>query len=820
MEVRKVLRKATAIAASASFIGATMLGAMAQDLATYPAPFVKDGKFDAFIVVGEKAAAEDVVGAVDVGTSLQFALKKATTVSAGAAEATIDSGVKIQKSGDKFNYEDSIAGIEQNTAITADDLPTALADGKYVESEGANKNSVTYTQKLLFNQTGTAKLIYGQDDTLAPKAGDYLFLNRGTNLYNYTLEFDSGVVFDNTSSTNARNDLKTSTIAIQGQTYTITDVALNGGKISQLNLLSGEAVLWLTQNNPITKTINGVDHKVEVLDVTDAADACQVKVDDVTAIINTDETKVVNGVQIGVTDVRAIHAQLQDVDVCQLSVGASEVDIVDGDNVKVDSTAIDGTTGSIAQSRKSSGTAALDKVSIVYDGSNWDDDQWLAPGKEFIDPIFKSWKLVYGGLTADYETETLKRSGGKTGSFTFVNNDGKTVELPIFMNKSATIVGFGDGEDVDKKLYASGNGITNFSTVCHPSSNDSNDCKGMQILASTSGGEAHVFEITKVTNSKNQTDIKDLTYGRTFSDVDYNAEQNFTVPLGSFGTIVLNITPQRITLGTTVNQRIETNAHASLTLAQEGAPADSSINFTNTYNSGANVTINVSELNRNNAADIPDEQAPSSAVLRAKADTTNTQIDVFGNLYGQLEQTGVDQDVGSDLSVQVSRVGTKLTADTNNNNVVTVEVPKSEVFGNVFVAPIAASVSTAAGGTATYTLSKLNVGAAKLDSEISDVGANNLIVVGGPCANKVAATVLGKTFPACGADSGIDAGTAVLQEVVQSSGKVALVAAGYDAADTRRATKVLGNYDTYQLSGAKVIVTGTSLTDIQVKKSA
>jgi hypothetical protein len=91
--------------------------------------------------------------------------------------------------------------------------------------------------------------------------------------------------------------------------------------------LSGEAVLWLTQNNPITKTVSGVEHTIEVLDVTEAEDACQVKVDDTTAIIDEDETKTINGVQIGITDVRAIHAQLQDVDVCQVSVGATELEL-------------------------------------------------------------------------------------------------------------------------------------------------------------------------------------------------------------------------------------------------------------------------------------------------------------------------------------------------------------------------------------------------------------------------------------------------------------------------------------------------------------
>ena len=197
MEVKKVLKKATAIAASASFVGATMLGAVAQDLANYPAPFVSDGTFDAFIVVGEDAQPSDVVGAVDIGASLQFALKSETGVGAGAATATISEGKIIAKSSDKFNFEDSIRGVENGTALTEDDLPNVLADGRYSENEGDNKNTADYTQKLIFTDASTAKLVYAQKDNEAPDAGDYLFIDRGKPLYNYTLDFDSAVDYNN-----------------------------------------------------------------------------------------------------------------------------------------------------------------------------------------------------------------------------------------------------------------------------------------------------------------------------------------------------------------------------------------------------------------------------------------------------------------------------------------------------------------------------------------------------------------------------------------------------------------------------------------------
>lgn len=810
MEIRKIVRKATAIAASASFIGATMLGAVAQDLANYPSPFVKDGQFDAFIVVGANAQPEDVIGAVDVGASLQFALKKTTAVSAGAAEATIDTGVKVQKTGNKFNYNDSINSVQAG-AFSQDELPTILGDGKYVESEGNNKNSQTYTQNLRFNKGTTAQLEYAQDDDLAPKASDYLFIDKNTELYNYTLEFDSQVDYDNSSSQNAKDDFKTTALTMQGKVYTITDVSLQAGKINKMTLLAGESVLWLTQNNPITKTVGGVEHTIEVLDVTDAADACQVKVDDVTAIIDVDNTKTVNGVQIGVTDVRAIHAQLQDVDVCQISIGASQIELESGSELKVDDSTLDGSKAIIGDTGGN-----LNSIQVTYQPSDQNDDVYLSSGKEFIDPVFKSWKVVYGGLTADYETYTVKNSA-EDGKITFMNNDGKTVEIPYFLNatkQTGARVMLGTGNKVDAAVIFNGTGIGTSNQTpagrqagsdrCVPSSLDVTDCEGVMVLAATTNGEAHMFRIDNIDVNKNQTDIKDLTYGRTFNNVDFSKGQYSSLNLGSFGTIELNISAAQIQIGNSVKAKIETHAGGSLNLTDDN-----------------NLSIQFSEQNRNGGNDIGDEQTAATNIsVIAKPSSDGKEIDLTTGLGTVPVSYSVDSEHDSDFRVRVTGIGTIVTSDDNNFNDVKIMMPKSEVFGNVFIAPIVAQVSTATGGVPTYTLSKLNVGAAKLDSEISDASANNLIIVGGPCANRLAATVLGKTFPACGADSGIAADTAVIKEVAQSSGKVALVVAGYNAVDTRRATRVLANYDTFALSGSSVTVTGTSLTDIKVTKSA
>src|SRR3989338_1747135 len=130
MKISKTIKKIAALGTGLSMVGATMLSAMAAaDLATYPAPFVKDGVFDALIVVGESAATQDVLGAIDIATSLQYASKTTKTISSGTAATTSGTGdvKKIEQSTNKIEMNESISGISES--VTKSDLK-ALADGK------------------------------------------------------------------------------------------------------------------------------------------------------------------------------------------------------------------------------------------------------------------------------------------------------------------------------------------------------------------------------------------------------------------------------------------------------------------------------------------------------------------------------------------------------------------------------------------------------------------------------------------------------------------------------------------------------------------
>lgn len=106
-------------------------------------------------------------------------------------------------------------------------------------------------------------------------------------------------------------------------------------------------------------------------------------------------------------------------------------------------------------------------------------------------------------------------------------------------------------------------------------------------------------------------------------------------------------------------------------------------------------------------------------------------------------------------------------------------------------------------------------GAAVLDSEVADIDAQNIISVGGPCSNTVSAYIMGN--PANCLD-GFEPGKARIRLHEHANGKFLLLVAGYSGMDTRKAGRVLGEYEQYNLEdcGTEAIVSGTSLTDISV----
>ena len=142
---------------------------------------------------------------------------------------------------------------------------------------------------------------------------------------------------------------------------------------------------------------------------------------------------------------------------------------------------------------------------------------------------------------------------------------------------------------------------------------------------------------------------------------------------------------------------------------------------------------------------------------------------------------------------------------------VELKIPQDQVMANIVVKGTSTTVSS---GSTAFTPQQVTP-TTKLASEVSSASDFNLIVLGGPCANDLVEELFDMTCEGWAYDDG----EAVLQ-LADNGDNVALLVAGTQADDTRRAAKALASYADYDLSGEMVMVSGSSLTDINIGEAS
>ena len=147
-----------------------------------------------------------------------------------------------------------------------------------------------------------------------------------------------------------------------------------------------------------------------------------------------------------------------------------------------------------------------------------------------------------------------------------------------------------------------------------------------------------------------------------------------------------------------------------------------------------------------------------------------------------------------------------------DNDKVEFMVPDDQVEATVTLAGPGASITTATEAVTVNTVAGQEI--IKLDSDISDATARNMILVGGPGVNSMTAKALGLAFPTSGAASTVPEGAAMLKLVENAFGgsNTALIVAGWERSETAAAASVLSQYATGSLSGDYQVVGTPSTT--------
>jgi len=470
--MRKTIKRIAALGTGAVMIGSSILSASAAaDLSQYPTQYIKDGKFTGVMVVGDKAAAEDVIGVSDIAISLQAAAVK--KVSSGGTSLAVEGDAWLVGTSNKLELSEELTTgtnretIRNITTFIDDGDLDALASGEVTNSKVTSPyNQYLY---LLSGTTATSSVstgfvVYTENDD--DETGDFLFFSSSSQIARYLLEFTTALESDVDDSAGSASttglfltDLQDIELTMFGKPYTIVTAkrVTTAGDSVDIILMGGSTKDTLTISQTKTYTIGGKDYEV-TLNFVDA-DEAQFTINGQTSrkMKDGDTDKLADGTSIGVTDV-LYQDYAGGVQAATFFIGANKVQLKDtnildtgsSNNLKVDDTEIDDAQV-IVEGTDDNSTFKINRIHVNMSA----DDTFFVPvgGKLSENPdldepqvlFTQNWDIEYKGLS-EVATEDIKlsTSGDSQYNLEFVDGDGNKVSVPIAKSPTGTAVLHGD----------------------------------------------------------------------------------------------------------------------------------------------------------------------------------------------------------------------------------------------------------------------------------------------------------------------------------------------------------------------------------------
>ena len=181
-----------------------------------------------------------------------------------------------------------------------------------------------------------------------------------------------------------------------------------------------------------------------------------------------------------------------------------------------------------------------------------------------------------------------------------------------------------------------------------------------------------------------------------------------------------------------------------------------------------------------------------NSILINTTDDGSTYSQVMNIQFSDTVQRDTESWDDTDYTGYLTNFGSYVLLDSKDDNqkFASIVYPNAHMYAEVFFSEEGAVIT--AGTTGGATVGNIVV----KDSEVSSVAANNLIVIGGSCINSAAATLVGSAH--CGASwteaTGVGSGEFLIKGYSDSAlapGKLAVLVAGYEAADTVNAATYL-----------------------------
>jgi hypothetical protein len=869
MNVKNIVRKAVALGSGAALVGTTLMGAMAYDLSTYPAKFIVDGKFDGKIIVGEKAATTDVLGSIDIAASLQGASVSKIPVAGAAGKVSLSGeNFELGTGSDMIELREPIGDVVDT--VTASDLP-GLKSGQVTTSKG----STDYNQYLRLKDASnlqdiTINYVENDDDVIA----DYMVVDTSAPFLEWEIQFPEGLESD-IDSDETLEDLEDRSFNIMGTDFTVVTAELTNGDDIELTMMGGSVPDTLREGETKTYTINGQDYEVTLVFVSDPSSGSsdpEVKFSvngEITQSLAAAETDTLSGgLQIGVRDV-LVNAREG---VASFFLGADKLVFTDtttltesfGGAVEINDESINDGDVAILGSNSTAGEYELTSIKYRITMDAADGTTAYIPKGHGVKELMKrpdtlisdTLDLKYEGLTTPQSTKLdIAASGDDEYEMTFTNILGQEYTFPLLSNKNG-VFKFGDSDDdlvfvegadllgmnigTDDYFIVSndrgaGDADKSVTNILRYEDYDSTD-RTLEFEDLSSGSTVTVPVASDGTGS---LVIGGHTYAVNVSDpavaaptlgIDLNADGAYgdVVNMTAWGGLVidpaysigLNLTGKTTTssadavfLGSLTFGHNSTNLEAVAANSADSAFAQSvtlkatvlAKNFDTSDGGDETFNWTISEVDSGDEVDLSFAEANYNGPL----DGSTADVDEFQ--FRELDSDD-DHQVGmTDYGVMIDLYSP---SGSNEPDELSMDVPKSQRFGQVFVTLGSVTATQGQAGTADR-INPIAVGLAVLDKDAPAVGTENMIVVGGPCANSVASELMGS--PADCAE-GFETGKAMIKSS-EKTGHVAILVAGMTAQDTLGASRVLASYKDYALKGTEAEVVVADLNSIKVQSA-
>jgi hypothetical protein len=484
------------------------------------------------------------------------------------------------------------------------------------------------------------------------------------------------------------------------------------------------------------------------------------------------------------------------------------------------------------------------KIDTIEINVTADDDIYVPAGGKLSalmdepQALLNSWDVEYAGL-APVSTEDIriKTSGTNQYELQFVDGAGNDASIPLIYTSSGTNVKLGDNNDnliLHEALNITKNDyfiLSDYSqkqgervsyalryTGASKSSASSPTIKFKNVGSGSSIERVYSAQPGAAGTGAADANIKigGATYNVWNATLDTNSNFEIRVDLDGDGTLLTNAQ-----LSPTTNMNITTKAGAVISFRGEnGLLVNDSMGDDVT---GGNLIVSIQTVDSDDYDGVP-PSAIEFNVTAASAEVALAEVVTVSNL----KYTSPSDE--TNVYYTYTSMGTKVKWDnpTSAPDTLDIEYPTAQRLPQVFITTPGVSISkgetTKEGSIVYYETTPIAVGTAMLASELEKAGgvsSKNSIIVGGPCANTAASEVMGNPADCT---EGFEEGKAMLKLFEHANGNVALLVAGFSALDTRRASRVLANYETWQeagkLKGTEVEVAGTSFTDITVSAPA